>query len=74
MDPVGLAPLLSCRLIALDKNPGVRLIGIGEIARRIIVKAVLYTIGGDIQEAAGSIQLCTGQTSGCCICDESGIQ
>ena len=29
-----------------------------------ITKAVLYTIGGDIQEVAGSIQLCTGQTSG----------
>ena len=65
MDAVGLAPLLSCRLIALDKNRGVRPIGIGEVAHRIIAKAVLYTIGGDIQEAAGYIQLCTGQTSGC---------
>ena len=54
-DPVGLAPLLSCRLVALDKNPGVRPFGISEVARRIIAKAVLYTIGGDIQEAAGSI-------------------
>ena len=59
VDSVGLAPLL-----ALDKNPGVRPIGIGEVACWIIAKAVLYTIGGDIQEAAGSIQLCTGQTSG----------
>ena len=39
-------------------------IGIGETARLIVAKAVLYVIGGDIQEVAGSIQLCTGQTSG----------
>ena len=43
MDPVGLAPLLSCCLIVL------RPIGIGEVARPIIAKAVLYTIGGDIK-------------------------
>ena len=62
--PDGLSALLACRLIALDKNPGVRPIGVGEISRRIIAKAVLSVIGGDIQEAAGSIQLCSGQTSG----------
>ena len=35
VDPVGLKVLTSCRLIALDKQPGVRPIGIGEVARRI---------------------------------------
>ena len=39
-------------------------VGIGEIPQRIVAKAVLSVIGGDIQEAAGSIQLCSGQTSG----------
>ena len=64
VDPEGLSAFLGCRLIALDKNPGVRPIGIGEIPQRIIAKAVLSVIGGDIQEAAGCIQLCSGQTSG----------
>ena len=53
-----------CRLIALDKNPGLCPTGVGEISPRIITRAVLSVIGGDIQEAAGSIQLCSGQTSG----------
>ena len=33
-----LEPLLECRLIPLNKNPGLRPIGIGEILRRIIGK------------------------------------
>ena len=41
VDPSGITPLLSCRLIALDKNPGVHPIGIGETVRRIIARAVL---------------------------------
>ena len=62
--PDGLVALLGNRLIALDKSPSVRPIGIGEISQRIIAKAVLSVVGGDIQEAAGSIQLCSGQASG----------
>ncbi len=64
VDPQGLAPLVACRLIALDKNPGVRPIGICETARRIIAKAVLNVTRSDILEATGSIQLCAGQTAG----------
>ena len=62
--PKGLSPLLACRLIALDKCPGVRPIGMCETPRRIIAKAVLFTTKGDIQDAAGSMQLCAGQISG----------
>ena len=57
IDPQGIAPLTACRLIALDKNPGVRPIGIGDTARRIIAKATLSVIRVDVQEAAGSMQL-----------------
>ena len=58
------APLLASRLIALDKCPGVRPIGIGDTSRRIMSKAILKVVKGEIQEATGSKQLCTGQVSG----------
>ena len=64
VDPVGLSPLIACRLIALDKCPGVRPIGIGKTVRRIIGKAISHIIRDDLQEAAGSSQLCAGQESG----------
>ena len=67
VDPAGLSAFVSCHLIALDKCPGVRPIGVGETVpnRCIIAKAVLSVIKEDIREAAGSSQLCTGQLSGC---------
>ena len=64
VDPRGIAPLTASRLIALDKCPGVRPIGIGETSRRIIGKAILAVIKYDILEAAGSLQLCAGQEAG----------
>ena len=60
-----ISALVACRLIPLDKCPGVRPIGVGEVARRIIAKAILRTIGKDIEEAAGSLQVCAGQDGGC---------
>ena len=64
VDPKSISSFLACRLIALDKNPGVRPIGIGETAHRIIAKAALAVIRPDIQEATGSVQLCAGQIAG----------
>ena len=42
VDLESLSPLIGCRLIALDKCPWVRPIGICETARQIISKAVLH--------------------------------
>ena len=64
VDPLGLSSFTACCLIALDKDPGVRPIGICETARHIVSKAILHVIRDDIQEVTGSIQLCAGQTAG----------
>ena len=64
VDPRGVSALLVCRLITLDKKPGVRPIGICETVRRIIAKAILRVIKSDVQSSAGSIQLCAGQIGG----------
>ena len=64
VDPVALAHLLSNKGLPLDKMPGVRPIGIGEIKRRIIGKAIVEAANFDIQKAAGPLQLCAGQSSG----------
>ena len=45
IDPAILAPFVACRLIPLDKNPGVRPIGIGDVPQRILAKAILRCIG-----------------------------
>ena len=64
LSPDILSPFLACRLIALDKSPGVRPIGVCEVVRRIMAKAALYIIRDDIQVAAGPHQLCAGQIAG----------
>ena len=64
VDPSTIAPFLACRLIALNKNPGVCPIVIGDTARRIIAKAILTVTRLDIQEAAGPLQLSAGRICG----------
>ena len=56
--------LVSNRLIALDKCPGVRPIGIGETLRHIIGKAICSATRGDIESLCGADQLCGGVKSG----------
>ena len=65
VNPEGLSAFVACRLIPLDKCPGVRPIGIGEVPRRIISKAVLWTLSTDIQDAVSPLQVCAGQVGGC---------
>ena len=59
-----LKELLASRLIPLDKNPGIRPIGIGEVLRRIISKSVTTILRSDIQLSAGTLQTCSGIQSG----------
>ena len=40
-----LSPFVTCWLIALHKNPGVRPSGVCEVVRRIMAKAVLFSLG-----------------------------
>ena len=55
----------ACRFVPLMKeDDGVRLVGIGEVLRRIIGKCVLKVLSNDIQEAAGTLQTCAGIESG----------
>jgi len=56
--------LLAGKLFALDKKPGVRPIGIGEVLRRLIAKLILHVTKANIMSSAGSLQLCAGQEAG----------
>ena len=63
-DPAVLMPFVACRLIPLDKHPGVRPIGIGDVPQQIVAKAILYVIGEDVVSAAGPLQACAGHAAG----------
>ena len=54
----------ACRLIPLDKNPGVRPIGVGEVLRRIIDQTISVMFKEEIKEAAGPLQICAGHSAG----------
>ena len=71
VDPDGLSAYTSYRLVPMDKCPGLRPIGIGEVVRRIIGKAILTVTSQDIQQVTGALQLCAGQQSGCELTIES---
>ena len=57
--------LFACRLIPLIKDTdGTRPIGIGEILRRIMGKAISKCLQLNIQYAGGRLQTCTGIEAG----------
>ena len=64
LNPKALSGYNSCRLIPLDKNPGIRPIGISEVIRRIIGKAIMKIVKNEVIETSGSFQVCSGHPSG----------
>jgi hypothetical protein len=64
VDPAYLESYVCSRLIPLNKNPGIRPIGVGEVLRRIIGKSLSWTLKPDIQDAAGCLQVSSGVKSG----------
>ena len=59
-----LQALLASRLIALDKSPGIRPIGVGETLRRVIGKSICLVTRDDAESICGSVQLCAGVRCG----------
>ena len=64
IDPDTIESLACCRLIPLEKNPGIRPIGIGEVLRRIMGKAVGWVLKEDLMQAAGPLQAAGGLQGG----------
>ena len=58
--------LMACRLLALDKQPGARPLGIGEVWRRGMAKFILVCCREDAKAACGSTNLC--------VCLEAGTE
>ena len=56
--------LMACRLVALDKRPGVRPVGIGETLRRALAKLIMREVGYQVKTVCGKFQLCTGLKAG----------
>ena len=56
--------LMAGRLVALDKLPGVRPVGIGSIFRRLLAKSLIKVIGQQATAACSNMNLCAGLPSG----------
>ncbi|XP_066919036.1 uncharacterized protein [Clytia hemisphaerica] len=55
---------LAARLVPLDKQPGVRPIGVGEVLRRISGKLVMAVVKEDVIVGGSRVQMCSGQKGG----------
>ena len=56
--------LIACRLVALDKQPGVRPMGVEETLRRVLAILVMRAAGDQAKTACGNLQLCAGLKAG----------
>ena len=63
-DPTSLQAYNACQRIPLDKCPGVRPIGVGEVLRRIIGRTIVSCIQTDLKQLGGNRQLCMEQRCG----------
>ncbi|XP_046858681.1 putative leucine-rich repeat-containing protein DDB_G0281931 [Xenia sp. Carnegie-2017] len=54
-----LADVVVCSVLLLS------FVGVDEVPRRIVAKAILKVVGKDVQEAAGPLQACAGHEAGC---------
>ena len=69
LDPHTLEAFVACRSIPLNKDPEseelqIRPIGVGEVMRRIVGKAISWCLSSDIQKAAGPLQVSAGVKGG----------
>ena len=64
LEVIGKIPLMSGRLIALDKQPGIRPVRVGETWRRIMVKCLLQVVGPETKAACGTTRLTGGLEAG----------
>jgi hypothetical protein len=55
---------MACRLVALDKSPGVWPVGIDEVYRGLMTKCLLKVVGNQATDAAGNLNLCAGLSAG----------
>ena len=62
--PSYLRAFIAGRLIPLDKKPGVRPIGIGEVPRRIISSATVSMLKPEIVNSTAPLQTCAGLKGG----------
>ena len=64
-DSNSLESFLACRLIPIDKNPGVRPIGVGEILRRIVRKVITAFRKNDVLLSSNPLEMSSGLAEGC---------
>ena len=62
--PSHLRAFVAGRLIPLDKNPGVRPIGIGEVLRRIVSSATVTLLKPELVAVTAPLQTCAGLSGG----------
>ncbi|CAM9989991.1 unnamed protein product, partial [Heterosigma akashiwo] len=64
MEWSAISALLARRGLMLDKKPGLRPIGVGEVLQRILAKSVAWVTKGDVTQESGVDNLAGGLKSG----------